>query len=290
MSDAALEIRGLEKSFRSFTLGPFDMTVPRGAVYALIGPNGAGKTTTFDLIFGMGAKKAGSISVLGLDHLRDEVAMKERVAYVGPDLSFKSWFRIRSLLRFVRGFHSTWDDEYCARLLDTFELSLKQSPATLSFGGRTKLSLVIAMAWRPQMLILDEPTVGLDPIAKQFVFSELLSAVADGTRTVVISSHNLTDMERFADQVGLIRNGRMLFEGEMTTLVDRFRMVDFTAASARSIEGRAGIFVQRRDADRWRVLVDRETAPVEALIARGAQELSDSPVTLEDIFVGLGRG
>ena len=290
MSDAALEIRGLEKSFRQFTLGPFDMTVPRAAVYALIGPNGAGKTTTFDVIFGMGAKKAGSIRVLGLDHLRDEVAMKARVAYVGPDLSFKSWFRVRSLLRFVRGFHPDWDDEYCARLLDVFELSLKQSPATLSFGGRTKLALVIAMAWRPTMLILDEPTVGLDPIARQFVFSELLSSVADGNRTVVVSSHNLTDMERFADHVGLIRNGRMLFEGEMATLVDRFRMVDFTAASAPRIEGRPGVFVQRREPDRWRALVDRESAPLDLLAARGAEELAESAVTLEDIFVGLGRG
>ena len=290
MSDAALEIRGLRKSFKGFTLGPFDMTVPRGAIYALIGPNGAGKTTTFDVIFGMGAKQAGSIRVLGLDHLRDEVAMKERVAYVGPDLSFKSWFRVRSLLTFVRGFHRSWDDDYCARLLDTFELSLKQSPATLSFGGRTKLALVIAMAWRPEMLILDEPTVGLDPIAKQFVFSELLSAVADAGRTVVVSSHNLTDMERFADHVGLIRNGRMLFEGEMAPLVDRFRMVDFTASSAPRIEGRPGVFVQHREADRCRALVDRESAPLDLLAARGAEALAESAVTLEDIFVGLGRG
>ena len=289
MSDAALEIRGLEKSFKNFTLGPLDMTVPRGSIYALIGPNGAGKTTTFDLVFGMGAKKAGSIRVLGLDHLRDEVAMKEQVAYVGPDMAFKSWPRIRSVLRFVRGFHATWDDEYCDRLLDTFELSPKGSPALLSFGSRTKLALVLALAWRPKLLMLDEPTVGLDPIAKQFVFSELLSIVADGIRTVVISSHNLTDMERFADRVGLIRSGRMIFEGEMGTLVDRFRMVDFTAASAPRLEGRAGVFVQQRDPDRWRALVDRETAPAEALVARGAQQLSESPVTLEDIFVGLGR-
>jgi ABC-2 type transport system ATP-binding protein len=289
MADAALEIRGLEKSFKSFSLGPIDITVPRGSIYALIGPNGAGKTTTFDLIFGIGAKGAGTIKVLGLDHLEDEVAMKREVAYVSPDLNFKSWIRVKSVIRFVRSFHPTWDDEYCARLLDTFDLSLKQAPGTLSFGSRTKLALVLALSWRPRVLILDEPTIGLDPIAKKVVFTELLEAVENGDRTVSLSSHNLADVERFADHVGLIRHGRMLFEGEMAPLVDRFRMVDFTAASASRLEGRPGVFVQLHDRDRWRALVDRDVASVETLAARGAQQISETPVTLEDIFVGLGR-
>jgi ABC-2 type transport system ATP-binding protein len=265
------------------------MTVPRGSIYAFVGPNGAGKTTTFDLIFGMGGKRAGSIRVLGLDHLDDEVAMKQQVAYVSPDLNFKSWMRVKSVIRFVRSFYPTWDDEYCARLLDAFELSLKQQPGTLSFGNRTKLALVLALSWRPKVLILDEPTVGLDPIAKKVVFGELLDAVRDGERTVVLSSHSLSDVERFADHVGLIRRGRMLFEGEMASLLDRFRMVDFTAASSSRIEGRPGVFVQQQDRDRWRALVDRDVAPIDSLIARGAQQISESAVTLEDIFVGLGR-
>ena len=289
MADAALEIRGLEKSFKSFALGPVDITVPRGSIYALIGPNGAGKTTTFELIFGIGAKGAGSITVLGLDHLNDEVAMKRQVAYVSPDLNFKSWMRVKSVIRFVRSFYPTWDDEYCERLLETFELSLKQVPGTLSFGSRTKLALVLALSWRPRLLILDEPTIGLDPIAKKVAFTELLDAVKDGDRTVILSSHNLADVERFADHVGLIRHGRMLYEGEMSTLVDRFRMVDFTSASASRIEGRAGVFVQQHDRDRWRALVDRDVAPIESLVARGAEQISEAPVTLEDIFVGLGR-
>ena len=289
MADAALEIRGLEKSFKSFSLGPIDITVPRGSIYALIGPNGAGKTTTFDLIFGIGAKVAGTIKVLGLDHLEAEVAMKRQVAYVSPDLHFKLWMRVKSVIRFVRSFHPTWDDEYCARLLETFDLSLKQAPGTLSFGNRTKLALVLALSWRPKVLILDEPTIGLDPIAKKVVFTELLEAVADGDRTVILSSHNLADVERFADHVGMIRHGRMLFEGEMAPLVDRFRMVDFTAASASRLEGRPGVFVQQQDHDRSRALVDRDRRDVETLAAHGAQQIAERPVTLEDIFVGLGR-
>src|ERR1700710_312220 len=99
----ALEIRGLEKKFGTFTLGPIDITVPEGAIYGFVGPNGSGKTTTIDLIFGMGAKNAGEIRVLGFDHLKDEVAMKQRVGYVSPDLNYSPWGKVGRVIQFVKG-------------------------------------------------------------------------------------------------------------------------------------------------------------------------------------------
>src|SRR3954470_14793567 len=105
MSGNAVEIRGLEKAFPSFQLGPLDLTVPSGVIYGFVGPNGAGKTTTIDLIFGMGAKDAGSINVLGLNHIADEVAMKRQVGYVGPDLTYMAWRRVGRAIQFVRGFY-----------------------------------------------------------------------------------------------------------------------------------------------------------------------------------------
>ena len=169
MTTNAIEIRGLEKRFPNFTLGPIDITVPTGAIYGLIGPNGAGKTTTLDLIFGMGAKRAGSITVLGLDHLRDEVAMKQQVGYVSPDLNFSSWKTVGKTIEFVRSFYPTWDDVYCDRLLKAFNLDWKAGIGTLSFGAPIKLALLLALSWRPKVLILDEPTVGLDalPISRR---------------------------------------------------------------------------------------------------------------------------
>src|SRR5688572_15816270 len=97
---AALEIRGLRKTFKTFSLGPIDLTVPDGAIYGFVGPNGAGKTTTIDLLFGMGLKDAGTMAVYGLDHLRDEVAVRQQTAYVGPDLSFQSWRRVGRAIQF----------------------------------------------------------------------------------------------------------------------------------------------------------------------------------------------
>jgi ABC-type multidrug transport system ATPase subunit len=289
MSANAVEIRGLEKVFPSFRLGPLDLTVPRGAIYGFVGPNGSGKTTTIDLIFGMGAKDAGSIAVLGLDHLRDEVAMKRQVAYVSPDLHFQPWGRVHKVVQFVRGFYPTWDQAYCERLLASLGVGAGDKIATLSFGTRIKLALVLALAWKPTVLILDEPTVGLDAISKQAVFAELLAAVQDEDRTVLISSHGLADVERFADHLGMIKNGRLLFEGATADVIARFRMVDLVAPENLRIAEHPGVFVQRRDGQRWRVLLDLQRASLQALQALGATLVGDAPVTLEDLFVALGR-
>jgi ABC-2 type transport system ATP-binding protein len=288
MTSHAVEIRGLRKRFSNFALGPLDITVPVGAIYGLIGPNGAGKTTTIDLIFGMGGKDAGAITVMGLDHLRDEVAMKRQVGYVSPDLNFLPWGKVGKAIRFVRGFYPTWDNAYCSHLLESFGLEPDQRILTLSFGARSKLSLLLALSWRPRLLVLDEPTVGLDAISKQQVFAELLAAVREGDRTVLISSQGLTDLERFADHLGMIRNGRMLFEGATSDIVERFRMVDFVTAGS-DLADRPGVLLQQRDGDRWRALLDLRQTPLAGLAARGAQLVADSPVTLEELFVALGR-
>jgi ABC-type multidrug transport system ATPase subunit len=285
----AIEIRGLEKAFPAFSLGPLDLTVPRGAIYGFVGPNGAGKTTTIDLMFGMGAKDAGSITLLGLDHLRDEVAMKRQVAYVSPELRFEPWGRVYKAVQFVRGFYPTWDQTYCERLMTSLDLGANDRIATLSFGARIKLALILALSWKPKVLVLDEPTVGLDAISKQAVFAELLAAVQDEDRTVLISSHGLTDLERFADHVGMIKNGRLLFEGSTTDVVGRFRMVDFIAAEAVTVTDRAGVFVQEHDGRRWRVLLDLQRASLDWLRALGVTLVADTPVTLEELFIALGK-
>ena len=154
--------------------------------------------------------------------------------------------KVGKAIQFVRGFYPSWDDEYCGRLLDAFHITRGERIMTLSFGARIKLALVLALSWRPRLLILDEPTVGLDAISKQQVFSELLSAVREGDRTVFISSHGLTDLERFADHVGMIKNGKMLFEGPTDGVVERYRMVDFMAAGPIDFTNRAGFVVQEQ--------------------------------------------
>lgn len=292
MSDAAIEIRGLEKRFKKFHLGPLDLTVPRGAIYGLIGPNGAGKTTTIDLLLGMGRNDAGTMRVFGLDHRRDEVEMKRRVGYMGPDLSYASWGKVGRAVNFVRAFYPDWDDDYCRGLLEAFGLDWGDKIITLSTGQKTKLSLVIALSHRPDLLLLDEPTAGLDALSRRQLFQELLAAVGKGDHTVLISSHDLASVERFADHIGILHEGELLAEGAIADLMGRYRQVDFEAAQARKglLDGIEGVRVLERGENRVRVLVDGRTDALERLEREGVRPIADTPLTLEDLFLALTHG
>ena len=161
MTDA-LALKDVTRRLGSFRLGPLSLSVPRGSVTALIGPNGAGKTTTLDLALGLGAPDGGAIEVTGLAMPADEVAIKRKVAYVNPDLNYQPWGRVGRALDFLRKFYPDWDDAACDRLLADFGLSRGEKIASLSFGARMKLSLVAAFSRDAELLLLDEPTTGLD--------------------------------------------------------------------------------------------------------------------------------
>ena len=215
--------------------------------------------------------------------------MKLQVGYVSPDLFFQPWGRVHKAIQFVRGFYPTWNQAYCERLMTALDIHADDLIATLSFGARIKLALILALAWKPKVLVLDEPTVGLDAISKQAVFAELLAAVQDEDRTVLISSHGLSDVERFADHLGMIKDGRLLFEGATTDVIARFRLVDFIAADTVRVAEHPGVFVQQQDGRRWRVLLDLQRASLARLQALGVTLVADAPVTLEELFIALGK-
>ena len=288
-SSPALEVSALEKHYPRFALGPLDLTVPSGSIYGLIGPNGAGKTTLIDQIFGMGSPDAGTIKVCGLDHEREEVAVKSCAAYVGPDLNFVAWGKIGRAIRFTRGFRPTWDDAYCARLMQDFGISANERIATLSFGGRTKLALLLALAWRPKILVLDEPTTGIDAHTKKAVFTELLSIVRDEARTVLISSHQLSDLERFADRVGVLHTGRLVAEGAMGELIERHLQAEWEAENVDAFAHVPGLTLQEHEGPRWRGVLDTLTCPLAALAQRGAREVRTQALTLEELFLALTK-
>jgi len=289
MNTNAILIRNLVKNYPSFTLGPIDITVPRGAIYGLIGPNGSGKTTTIDMIFGMGRNDAGTIRVLGLDHRADQVALKQRTAYVSPDLNFQVWGKVGKAVRFVRGFYPDWDESYCTSLMRAFHLDAEDKIATLSFGAKTKLGLLLALSRRSEVLVLDEPTTGLDAVSKQQVFAELLRAVENGDRTVLISSHGLSDIERFADHIGMIKNGKLLLEGRTDEIVDRFRLAEFFTTNGTTFPNRPGLVVLKKTENRWHALLDQNSDAQNWLQSHGATDISLTRVTLEDLFVALAK-
>ncbi len=287
--DYAIEIRGLVKKFNRFQLGPLDLSVPRGAIYGLIGPNGAGKSTLINLIFGMGSPDAGRIRVCGFDHQAEAVSLKRQAAYVSPDLNYQAWGTIAKAIRFVRGFYPEWDDEACTGFMRSFHLNETERIAALSFGARTKLSLLLALSRRPQVLILDEPLTGLDAGSRQQVFSELLKAVAGGERTVLMASHGLSDIERFADHVGIIKDGRLLLDGRLDEMVGRYRLVEFFISHDPTSQSAVpeGLILLRGCENRWQGLLDQNSGALKWLESTGAQQISLTPVSLEDLFVAL---
>ena len=279
----AIEIRGLAKNFPRFQLGPLDLSVPAGAIYGLVGPNGAGKTTTLDLIYGLGLPNAGEIRVLGCDHRTDDVEMKLAAAYVSPHTSYVLWKYVGRAIRFIRAFYPDWDQDYCDHLLKRFKIDPDEKIATLSLGNTIKLGLVLALARRPRVLIMDEPTLGLDALSKKELFAELLALMSDEDHTVLISSHNLADLERFTDHIGVIHEGRLLVEGRIDQVLEIHRQVSFSLAGAPP----EGARLIERDGDRQRVLTNSAEEYREALAGRGATGVSVQPVTLEELFVGL---
>jgi len=285
MTSPAIELRDLYCKLGKFELGPINLTVPRGCVLALVGPNGAGKTTLLDLIMGLGRPKSGAIGVLGFAQPADEVAIKARVAYVNPDLNYALWGAVGRALDFVRGFYPDWNDGRCARLLEAFELKRTDKIAALSFGGRIKLSLIMALSREAEVLLLDEPTVGLDVNARRILFHEILEIVKNENRTVVISSHQLDDLERLADQCAILAKGQLVAMAPMDGLLDRYRQVDvmMTGRMPECI----GVRLIARQGERVRLLVDRHAGGEGELEALGLRPVADVSMTLEDLFVAL---
>jgi ABC-2 type transport system ATP-binding protein len=283
----ALVLTGVKKRLGGFVLGPLTLQVPRGSVTALIGPNGAGKTTTLDLALGLGRPDNGNIQVVGLAMPADEVAIKLRVAYVNPDLNYQPWGSVGRALNFLRKFYPDWDDGACERLLTDFGLARNQKISTLSFGARIKLSLVAAFSRNAELLLLDEPTTGLDVSARVRLFRHIREFVERQDRAVVISSHQLSDLERVADQVAIIDKGRLVIFERMDRMVSRFAQIEVRVISGNAGPEFKGLKVLARDGDKLRLLVDRDNASPDQVATHGLELVSETQLTLEDIFLAL---
>jgi ABC-2 type transport system ATP-binding protein len=265
-------------------LGPIDLDLPEGSITALIGPNGAGKTTLIDLMFGLGQPRAGTISLAGLHLPGDLVSLRERVGYVSPDLAFAGYGRVGSALDYVSGFYPGWRADECTRLLDLFALSRRDRINGLSFGARTRLSLIMALARDTDVLLLDEPTTGLDVAGRHHLFTELLRYIDQPGRAILISSHQLNELERIADRVAVMRSGQLVACGSTGDLVERYQQWDVAVPGAVPALP-ATVRVLGRQQGRLRLMVDL-AAPDHA--ALGTLDIvAQAPMNLEEVFLGL---
>jgi ABC-2 type transport system ATP-binding protein len=291
----AIELAALTRRYPGGKLAVdgLSMTVPRGAVVGLIGPNGAGKSTTLRMLMGLTRITDGAARVLGLDPAADPVAIKRRVGYVPESHQVYRWMRVGEAIAFARSFYPSWDFELCRSLRDRFGLDERARVKHLSKGMLAKLSLLLAVAHAPELLILDEPMSGLDPIAREEFLDGVVRTLAERDCTVLFSSHTLADVQRLADRVALLDEGRLLaYEGvdEMLRTTKRLRAVlSEGAAPQREPAGTIWRSVGPRE---WSLTV-RSFSPetVERLRAENRVEAVDViDLNLEDVFKDFVRG
>ena len=226
MSDThALEFKMVRKHYKGFDLQPTSFAVPRGCIMGLIGPNGAGKTTLIKLALDLVRCDGGSVRLLGLDHRASGRQVRARIGFVPDEPRLHEDVPLELLARATAPLYPSWDAERFAELVGAFELPMRKKLKTLSHGMKTKFALALALAHRPELLILDEPTAGLDPVFRRELLRMLLELMQDDQVSVLFSTHVTADLERAADYITFVKEGRLVFSLEKDTVLDSFRLV-----------------------------------------------------------------
>jgi ABC-2 type transport system ATP-binding protein len=214
--DVVVEVRAVTRRFgRKVALDGVSLSVPRGSVFGLVGENGAGKTTLIKHVLGLLKAQEGSVRVFGMDPVANPVGVLGRVGYLSEETDLPGWMRVGELMRYMRAFYPGWDEGYANELVGEFGLEVGKRVRELSKGQRARAGLVVALAYRPDLLVLDEPSSGLDPVVRRDILAAIIRTIADEGRTVLFSSHLLDEVERVSDHVAMIRDGRIVFSGGM---------------------------------------------------------------------------
>ncbi|HJQ19271.1 MAG TPA: ABC transporter ATP-binding protein [Gemmatimonadaceae bacterium] len=225
MPDPVIRIENLTRRFGSKTaLDSVSLSLPRGAVYGLVGANGAGKTTLIRHILGLLKAEHGTVRVFGLDPVADPVGVLSRIGYLSEENDLPGWMRVDELIHYTRAFYPSWDDAFADELREKFALDASAKIRTLSKGQKARAGLLVALAHRPELLVLDEPSSGLDPIVRRDILGAVIRTVAHEGRTVLFSSHLLDEVEEVADHVTMIAGGRIVLSAPLDEIKSSHRV------------------------------------------------------------------
>jgi ABC-2 type transport system ATP-binding protein len=280
-----LEIRNLCKRYQGFSLENINITLESGYIMGFIGPNGAGKTTTIKLIMGLIRRDAGEIRIFGLDNIKDGVRVRDRIGFVYDECFFYDELTIKETRRIAAPFYSRWDDEVFYGYLERFELPLRKKVKELSRGMKMKLALAVALAHHADLIIMDEPTAGLDPIFRNKLLEILLDLIQDENKGVFFSTHITTDLDRIADYITFINRGEIVFSEPREAILEKYALVK---GGGEPPEGELrGEFVGvRKNRFGWEALTSNGK--------RARQRLGDAAIierpTLEEIMLYIVRG
>jgi ABC-2 type transport system ATP-binding protein len=286
MTDSAVSMRGVRKTYKYFTLDDIDLDLATGHIMGFIGPNGAGKSTTIRILLGLVHQDAGDVLVLGNRMPAEQVRAKWDIGFASEDMRLYEHMTLAWHIRFVASIYPGWDQTYAELLLKRFGLRSEQKIRGLSHGQRVKAGLLLVLARRPRLLVLDEPTTGLDPVARHEILRELTAVVQDERRSVLFSSHHTQDVEQISDQITFIDRGRIIDSLDKETYLDRWRRVRLEVPSGIRLPSLPGVVKLQQDG---RLAVATANAfrpdlPI-AYESAGARVQRVETMTLEEIFV-----
>jgi ABC-2 type transport system ATP-binding protein len=288
---SVIEIKNVSRRFGTkLALDDVSLIVPRGGVFGLIGGNGAGKTTLLKHVMGMLKAQSGSVKVFGLDPIAQPVAVLSRMGYLSEERDLPNWMRVRELIRYTQAFYPTWDERFAEELREMFELDPNTKIRALSRGQRARAGLLVALAHRPELLVLDEPSSGLDPVVRRDILGAIIRTITEEGRTVLFSSHLLDEVERVADHIAMIHEGRVVLADSMDDLKDSYRRVTlrFETPIADPPKLLGGKNTQGSGSE-WTYIctvVDGDLGQVRgAAESMGAQVVEESALSLDEIFV-----
>lgn len=290
-----IETTGLQKNYDGVeALRGLDLQVPAGSIYGFLGRNGAGKTTTMKVLLGMARPSAGAARVFGLaaDDPGASVEIRSRTGFVSEEKTLYDYMTVERIIRFTAAFYPRWRRDLEERYVRTFELPLERRVKALSLGMRSKLLLLLALCRGAELLIIDEPTAGLDPAISEEVLQALVAYVGGEGATVFFSSHQIAEAEQVADRVSIIHRGRVIVAGALDELRERFRRVQLVfdgEAPAPTFRASGIVRVQRNGRSMTVLSSAGADAVLEEARAWKPVSVDVAPVTLKDIFLETVR-
>jgi ABC-2 type transport system ATP-binding protein len=286
MNDLAISMSGVSKKYRFFSLDNIHLKVPEGQIMGLIGPNGAGKSTTIRILMGLVHQDAGDVRVLGHPMPAEQVAAKWDIGFASEDMRLYDLTTVGWHMAFIASMYASWDPAYAQLLLKRFGLRAEQKIKGLSHGQRVKATLLLVLARKPKLLVLDEPTTGLDPVARHEILRELTAVMKDEGRSVLFSSQNTQDVEQISDQITFIDRGRIIDSMDKELYLDRWRRLRLEVPAGIALPALPGIIDVKQDgrlAIATANLFDPDLA--HAYESTGARVQRVETMTLEEIFV-----
>src|ERR1043166_1561291 len=288
-----IQIRNLSRRFGSkLALNDVSLEVGRGQVFGLVGENGAGKTTLIKHALGLLRAETGTVRVSGLDPVADPVGVLGRIGYLSEERDLPAWIRVGELMHYTQSFYPKWDSAYAESLRKQFGLDPNSRVKNLSRGELARAALLVALAHRPDLLVLDEPSSGLDPLVRRDILEAIIRSITDEGRTVLFSSHLLDEVERVADSVAMVMSGQIVLQGALDEIREQHHRLTLRFSTAQSVAPALnGTLAVNGSGLEWTVVCNGSKA--ELLVAAekiGARIVGEGTPTLDEIFLARAGG